>query len=152
MHTCFFIGHQDAPDSIQKRLNETAEHLVSHCRVTEFIVGHYGNFDRMAVIAVQRAIQGFPEKEVIAYLLEPYFPGDRQIIVPHYFEDIYYPAGMETVPKRFCIQRANQKALNSADYLVAYVCREGGNAAKLLRSAKRLERQGNMTVINIAQK
>lgn len=150
MHTCFFIGHHDAPDSIQKRLNETVEHLVSDCCVTEFIVGHYGNFDRMAVEAIQRAIQRFPEKEVIAFLLEPYFPGDRQIIVPHYFEDIYYPAGMETVPKRFCILRANQKALNSADYLVAYVRREGGNSATLLRSAKRLERQGNMTVINIA--
>lgn len=149
MYTCFFIGHSDAPGSIQEQLNETVERLARECHVTRFVVGHYGSFDRMAVLAVQRVIQRCPEKEILAELLEPYFPGDREILVPHYFDGIYYPAGMETVPERFCIERANRKALAGAHYLVAYVCREGGSAAKLLRSAERMERKGYLHIVNL---
>lgn len=151
MFTCFFIGHCDAPGSIQEQLNETVAYLVKEHHVTDFIVGHYGNFDRMATIAVQRAIRCYPERELIAELLEPYFPGDRKLTVPLYFDGIYYPKGMENVPKRFCIEKANRKALEQANWLVAYVCREGGNAAKLLRTARRWEKQGAITVINLGE-
>ena len=40
MNTCFFIGHQDAPQSVMPQLLDTLEYLVTQCRVTDFIVGH----------------------------------------------------------------------------------------------------------------
>ena len=151
MRTCFFIGHRDAPGALQERLYETIVHLVMNCHVDHFIVGHYGDFDRLAIAAVQRVIREYPEKEIIADLLEPYFPGDRELLVPHYFDDIFYPEGMETVPPRYCIEKANQKALDEADVLVAYVIRSGGNSAKLLRRARRREKEGSMLVINLGE-
>lgn len=151
MYACFFIGHRDAPQYIQNKLYDTVLHLVMDCHVTQFVVGHYGEFDRMATAVVQRVIREHPEKEIQAFVLEPYFPGDRELTVPHYFDDIWYPEGMETVPKRFCIEKANQKALDASDYLIAYVIRSGGSSAKLLSRAERQAKTGRLRVINLAE-
>ena len=151
MSTCFFIGHRDAPESVQEKLNETVNRLVKEFRVTDFIVGHYGEFDRMAVRAVQQAVCLFPEKELNAEMLEPYFLDGQYGLLPHYFDGYYYPGGLETVPRRYCIEKANQLTLDQADFLVAYVVRDGGNAAKLLRRARKMEKKGYMKVINLAQ-
>lgn len=151
MFTCFFIGHRDATQTIQDELYETVVHLVKECHVDHFIVGHYGEFDRMATSVVQRVIQEYPEKAIIAEILEPYFPGERELPVPVYFEGTYYPEGMEMVPLRFCIEKANQKALEESDVLVAYVTHSGGNAAKLLRRARREAKIGCLTVINLGE-
>lgn len=150
MYTCFFIGHRDAPKSIQEKLNETVGHLVREHYVTDFVVGHYGDFDRMAISAVQNAICAYPEKELVAVILEPYFLDENFGLLPHHFDRHYYPNGLETVPKRYCIEKANQLALDQADYLVAYVSRDGGNAAKLLRRARRMEKKGYIKVFNLA--
>lgn len=34
MNTCFFIGHRDAPSSIQEQLNEIVLYLAKLCDVT----------------------------------------------------------------------------------------------------------------------
>lgn len=151
MRTCFFIGHRDAPSSVQNQLNETVEYLVKNCHVTGFVVGHYGDFDRMAISAVQRVICNYPEKELFAEILEPYLLDDRHGLLPHYFGGFYYPEGLETAPKRYCIEKANQLTLDQMDYLICYVTHDGGNAAKLLRRAKRMEKKGYIKVYNLAQ-
>ena len=151
MKTCFFIGHREVPGEVQGLLDAVVERLVLEDRVSEFIVGRYGDFDRMAVCAVQKVIREHPEREVTALMLEPYFPGDRDILVPHYFDAPYYPEGLETVPRRYCIEKANQKALDMADVLVVWVCRDGGNAAKILRRGRRREKQGDLQIINLAE-
>lgn len=151
MSTCFFIGHQDAPDTIRPKLQEVLDILVTKKHVTDFIVGHYGNFDRMAISTIQQTIIRYPEKELLAELLEPYFLDGIQRPLPHYFDGFYYPEGLESVPKRYCIEKANQLALDQADFLVTYVCRESGNAAKLLRRAKRMAKIGHLSIINLAE-
>lgn len=149
MKRCFLIGHRDAPWQLQERLDAVVEELVTAGEVSEFIVGRYGNFDRMATIAIQRAMERNPDREITALVLEPYFPGEREILIPRGFRDFYYPEGMESVPARFCIEKANRKALEISDCLVAYVVRDGGNAAKLYRAAKRREKQGGIRVIEL---
>ena len=52
MKSCFFIGHREASEEIFSALTEAVEHHIVHCGVTEFIVGNYGGFDRMAARAV----------------------------------------------------------------------------------------------------
>lgn len=52
MNSCFFIGHREASEDILPALTEAVEcHIVDY-GVTEFIVGYYGGFDRMAAKAV----------------------------------------------------------------------------------------------------
>lgn len=149
MRTCFFIGHRDAPESIQIRLTETVEALVRGHSIAECIVGYHGEFDRMATVAIQEAKKNHPE--LFAYRLLPYHPTECQLPVPELFDDTYYPMGLETVPRRYAIKRANRAVLEESDYLVCYVCRAGGNAAELLRHAKRMEKKGWIKIINLAE-
>lgn len=52
MNSCFFIGHREASEDILPALTEAViQHIVDY-GVTEFIVGSYGGFDRMAAKAV----------------------------------------------------------------------------------------------------
>ena len=55
MKSCFFLGHRDAPDNIRDTLDEAIERHITEYGVTEFFVGHYGRFDRMAQAALVRA-------------------------------------------------------------------------------------------------
>lgn len=149
MGTCFFIGHRDAPQSVYPVLLDTLECLATRHQVTHFIVGHYGDFDRMAISAIQNVICNHPETEIVAEILEPYFLDRSDTLLPYHFAGFCFPEGTETVPKRFCIEKANQLVLDYADYLVAYVAREGGNAAKLLRRAKKRASMGSLHIIRL---
>lgn len=150
MKSCFFIGHHDAPNSVQGRLNQEVERLVTMCDVTQFVVGYHGNFDHMATIAVQKVKAR--QSELYAYRLIPYHPAEVSVPIPELFDDTYYPFGLETVPRRYAIPRANRLALKKSDYLIAYVNWDGGNSAALLRRARTLEKKGDLKVINLAEK
>lgn len=74
--------------------------------VTEFIVGQYGGFDKLAARAVIDAKK--THLEVTLTLLLPYHPAERPIDVPQGFDGTYYPPDMERVPRRVTIVRANR--------------------------------------------
>ena len=58
---CFFIGHGDAPETVMPRLLQAVEtHIVTY-GVQEFVVGHYGNFDRLAAQAVRQLKKQHPQ-------------------------------------------------------------------------------------------
>ena len=46
--SCFFIGHREASEEIYPALYAAVEQHILEYGVTEFIVGHYGGFDRLA--------------------------------------------------------------------------------------------------------
>lgn len=148
MYACYFIGHRDAPSSIQDKLNETVDHLVRSCSVTEFSVGNHGSFDTMATIAVQQIKRKRPE--VHAYRLLYYHPTDKPVFLPDHFDDLYYPLELAGVPPRYAIEKANRLMLEKCDYLIAYVSRSGGSAAKILTRGKQYEKHGGIKVINLA--
>ena len=52
MKSCFFIGHREASSEILPALQNAVEQHIVEYGVTEFIVGHYGGFDRLAARAV----------------------------------------------------------------------------------------------------
>lgn len=147
MYTCFFIGHRDAPSSVQEALDETVEYLWKQCDVTEFVVGHHGNFDNMAISAVNKAKLRHPDLD--AYLLLETYTPHGTVYLPEMFDNFYLPEGIETVHPRYAIEKANRMMLKESDFLVAYVNRDGGNAAKILRSAKRQVKEG-LHIINLA--
>lgn len=117
--SCFFIGHRYADERIYEKLLAAVDTHISAYGVTDFLVGHYGDFDRMAARAVAEARRAHPG--ISLTMLLPYYPEDHVISVPPIFDGTFYPPGMEFCPKRYAIVRANQYAIEHSDYLIAYV-------------------------------
>ena len=117
--SCFFIGHRYADERIYEKLLAAVDTHISEYGVTDFLVGHYGDFDRMAARSVAEARRAHPGISLTMML--PYYPEDRVISVPPIFDGTFYPPGMEFCPKRYAIVRANQYAIEHSDYLIAYV-------------------------------
>ena len=131
---CFFIGHRDTPETVKPVLQEAVvQHIVEY-GVTEFLVGRYGAFDRMAAECVISAKKQHPQ--VLLTLLLPYHPGERKVTLPVGFDGSLYPPGQENVPRRVAIVRANHYAVNISDYLIAYVKYPGSNAKNILDYGK----------------
>lgn len=144
---CFFIGHRDAPDALAPLLQKVVDTLVAEQGVTEFIVGHYGAFDRMAARAVLRVKVQHPE--IALLLLLPYHPAECRGSLPEGYDMAYFPEGLERVPRRLAIVRANREMINRAVYLIAYARYPGSNARKLVEYARSREKKGLLTVWNL---
>lgn len=135
--TCFFIGHREAPESIYPELARTVEQLIGQ-GVTDFYVGHYGNFDRLAARAVIAAKRQHPEMRLT--LLLPYHPAEREVILSSGFDGSLYPPGMEEVPRRLAIPRANRWMVEQCIHLVAYVTHPASNARKVVEWGRKLRK------------
>lgn len=142
-NTCFFIGHREAPDRLLSVLEQEVERHITEYGVTAFTVGQYGGFDALATQAVKKARERHPS--VSLALLLPYHPYERSIEMPKGFDCTYYPLGMENIPKRLAIVRANRCMVDTSDYLIAYAWYPG-NARKLLEYAQRRENCGLLHV------
>ena len=150
MKSCFFIGHTEASSEILPALTEAVEHHISQYGVTEFFVGNYRGFDRMAAHAVIAAKNQHPT--ISLHMLIPYHPAERPIEPPPGFDDTFYPPNMETVPRRLAIVRANRYMVAHTDYLIAYVWHPASNARNILEYAQRRALQNRITVTVLSKK
>lgn len=149
MKDCFFIGHRDTPDSILPELDRAIERCITEGGIRSFIVGQYGNFDRLAAHALREAKKRHPD--ISLFLLIPYHPADRPVEAPPGFDGTYYPEGMESVPKKLAIVRANRFMADHCDCLIAYSRHPASNARELLEYARKRERKGLIYVENLAE-
>ena len=133
MKSCFFIGHRDASPEVFPALVEAVERHIMEYGVTEFVVGHYGSFDRMAARSVMKAKGRHPD--ITLTMLLPYHPAERPVSLPPGFDNSFYPPGMETVPRKLAILRANRYMVEHTDYLIAFVWHPGSNARDLVEYA-----------------
>ena len=117
--------------------------------VSSFVVGHYGQFDTLAGQAVMETKKRHPEVSLI--LLLPYQNSGRPTIPPEGFDSTFYPFGMERVPPRAAIPRANQYMVDHSDFLIAYVWHTGSNSRKILEAALKRQERGLTRVTNLAQ-
>ena len=145
MKSCFFIGHREATSELIPQLKEIVEQLVSE-GVTEFVVGRYGGFDRVAAGAVRRAKACHPH--IILTMLIPYHPAERHVELPPEFDGSFYPPGMENVPRRLAILKANRYMVDNVDVLVAYAWHPASNAQELLQYA---QIRGHIRIIRIGE-
>ena len=149
MSTCFFIGYHNAPESVRPLLDEAVERHITDYGVTRFLVGHYGAFDAMSAGAVIRAKQEHPEVELL--LLLPYHPTERPAALTAGFDGSYYPEGMEHVPRRLAIVRANEYVIRHVcDYLVAYDRFLATKTHDFVELALQREKKGLIHVTNLA--
>lgn len=80
-------------------LERTVEALITH-GVTEFFVGGYGGFGRLAAGAVIRAKRSHPH--ITLELLLPYHPSERPIEPPNGFDGTFYPPRHGVRPAQTC--------------------------------------------------
>ena len=121
------------------------EKHISEYGVTEFIVGRYGDFDHLAARAVIALKAQYPQ--IILSLLIPYHPAERPIETPQGFDNTYHPPGMEKIPRRLAIVRANRYVVDHVDYLIAYAWHAASNARNLVEYAQRR----NIKITNLGQ-
>lgn len=148
MEICFFIGHREAGEGLLPALTAAIERHITEYGVTSFMVGRYGNFDKLAARAVIDAKKRHPE--VTLTLLLPYHPFDRPIPTPEGFDGTFYPPGMETVPKRVAIPHANRYMAGHSSHLIAYAWHPASNAREILEAALKRQKRGEMRVTNLA--
>lgn len=141
---CFFIGHRETTTDIFPSLLYAIEQHICEYSVTEFYIGNYGGFDRIAARAVKQLKVKYPQIKL--FLVTPYHPADRHVELPEGFDEIFLPMGMENTPKRVAIVKANHLMVDYVDYLVAYVWHPGSNSSKLLEYAQKKEIRGELTV------
>ena len=84
-------------------------------------------------------------------MLLPYHPYDRPTPTPPGFDGTFYPPGMETVPKRAAIVRANRYMVEHSNYLIAYAWHPASNALDLIEYARRYEKQGLLTITTLSK-
>lgn len=96
MSACFFIGHRECGERMLPVLAQEVERHITEHGVTEFVVGHYGGFDRLAASAVREAKKRHPE--ITLTLLLPYHPHDQFIPVPESFDGTFYPPAWRPYP------------------------------------------------------
>jgi hypothetical protein len=125
-------------------LADEVERHITEYGVEDFVVGQYGRFDSLAARAVKDAKQR--HLEVTLTLLLPYHPFDRPVQTPPGFDGTFYPPGMEKVPKRVAIVRANRYMADHSDYLIAYAWQPASNARTLVEYAQKKEQQGRIHV------
>lgn len=142
--SCFFIGHRETSEEIYPVLYAAVEQHILEYGVTKFIVGHYGGFDRLATSAVKEAKHFYPEVKLT--LLLPYYPAERSIPTLDGFDGTFYPPGMESVPRKAAIIRANRYVVDHVDYLIAYVWHPASNARELAEYAESREKKGSLII------
>ena len=130
--TVTFCGHRDVPEPelIKIWLNQTIEELI-HEGADRFLLGGYGQFDRLAASVVRKQKERYPA--IRSVLVLPYL--DRKHDASLYDESIYPP--LETVPRRFAISRRNKYMIDMADYVIAFVTHDFGGAYTSLCYAQR---------------
>lgn len=144
MKRCFLIGSRQAGEEVWPALCQAVEEHVRAGLAEEFWVGQYGGFDRMAARALRQAKQAHPELRL--YLLLAYYrPGKAQPL-PEGFDGSIYPPGMERVPRRVAIPRANRYAVDQADCLIACVRDPTGNTRALAEYALARQKRGGLQV------
>lgn len=127
-----FCGHAEIAqsDDVRNWLISTIEPLIADGADT-FYLGGYGAFDSLAAAVLRELKKTYRHIQIVwvlAYL-------NRNTEATGY-DSTLYPE-LEEVPPRFAISRRNERMVDMADVVVAYVTHGWGGAAKTLEYAKR---------------
>ena len=136
--TCFLIGNRYTPGNVRKNLADVVEKHIIEYGVRIFTVGHYGNFDSMAQSVLKDTKKQYTDLEL--YLLAPYALSQK-IETPKGFNGIFYPDGLENIPFRLAILKANRYMIKNSDYLISY-CHHIGNTRNIVEYAQKREKKG----------
>ena len=146
MKTCTFFGHRDAPTNYTYELKNILIDLVDNEGVDTFLVGNNGRFDSMVLSILKEFASVY--KHITYDVVVSKMPGKKELEKYSNYdcEHTMYPFILETTPPRFAIDARNKWMVQQADYVVTYVVKNYGGAAKFKEYA---EKKGKK-VINLA--
>ncbi len=144
MSMCFMTGHAEAPSELLPQIMEMARRLIEEWDVTQFVVGRYGNFDRLAAQAVRLLKERYSHIQLV--MLLPYYSAHQKVKISNGFDGTLYPESLETVPRRYAIVKANRLAINGAEHLILYQCYNVGNTYRLMKYAQSIEKRGKLHI------
>ena len=124
--TCCFFGHREVTHNIRDRLTAIIEKLITEDGVTEFYVGHQGQFDSMVYSVLKEFKAKYPQIRYAVVLA--YMPDEH--IMEVYGENTLFPDGLERVPNKFAISKRNDCMIQQSGFAVCYVHKIMGSAAK----------------------
>ena len=139
MKSCTFFGHRDCPETIKPKIHVAVVNLIENHGVTMFYVGNQGNFDRMVRSVLKEVTTAYPGVGYAVVLA--YMPSAKVANLSEDFSDSMLPEGIETVPKRYAISWRNKWMIDHADYVVTYLVRLQGGAAKFVALAQKRKKQ-----------
>ena len=148
MNACTFCGHSrlyGQIDDVKDKCLTIVEGLVVSGAADCFLVGNYGDFDSIAASVCLTLKRKYPQISV--NLVIPYYRPHLDDFTKERYNKFDYviSPGLEEVPYKYRITKANEYMVNQADTVIAYVKYDGG-AAKTLAYAKRHNKQ----IINLA--
>lgn len=137
---CCFAGHSKiyTDKSIEIKVYEKCEELITKADVTTFWVGNYGAFDHLAAKIVRQLKEKYSHIELDLVL--PYITETINNYKESYYEkyDYLLMADIpENTPTRYRILKCNQYMVDCSNYLIAYVNYSFGGAVKTLEYAQR---------------
>ncbi len=135
--TCCFFGHREVTHNIRDKLTSIIEKLITEDGVTDFYVGHQGQFDTMVYSVLKELKAKCPQIRYTVVLA--YLPDEH--IKELYGEDTIFPDGLETVPKKFAISKRNDRMIGQSGFAVCYVHKITGGAAKFREKAEKRKLQ-----------
>ena len=135
MSCCTFFGHRDCPGTVRPGLRAVVAELIETRGVDEFYVGRQGAFDAIAWSVLRELGEEYPHIRCTVVLER--LPGRGEGLGGLDFSQTIFPEGLETAPPRLAILRRNQWMLAQADYVVTYITRGWGGAARFAQQAVR---------------
>lgn len=144
MRICTFCGHSKLSATyteVKGALQSIVPHLMQEEGYDCFLVGNYGQFDRLAASVCLAQKQEHPFVRVC--LVIPYYRPKLDSYEKEYharFDSVIVPA-LEDVPYQYRIVRANEYMVDRAETVIAYVNTPIGGAAKTLAYAKRKKKR-----------
>ena len=131
--TCCFFGHREVTHNIRDRLTAIIEKLITEDGVTEFYVGHQGQFDNMVYSVLKELKAKYPQIRYTVVLA--YMPDEH--IKDVYGNDTLFPDGLETVPRKYAISKRNAWLIQHSGFAVCYVHKITGGAVKFREKAEK---------------
>ena len=147
-NSCFFIGHRDSPAEIKPLLLQAIEKHITEYGVSDFYVGHHGNFDGYVAAALCEMKKRYPH--IKAYLSLAYHPSIQKVDLPKGFDSTIYLEGQENSPPRYAITNRNKQMVRDVGYLIAYSRYITDGSHNLLNYAKAKEKKGQLVITNLA--
>lgn len=147
---CCFIGHSLITDpNTENKIIKTAESLITDDNVNEFWVGKRGDFDHLAVSAIQTLKKKYPQIRlirVVSYHSEILREHDTMNKIR--YDETIISNIPEKTPMKFRIIKTNEFMVDNSDFLICFVKFSWGGAYRTYEYAKRNRRIGIINICN----
>lgn len=132
---CFLFGHRVITEPIEDSLEKAIDRSIVEFQITKFMVGNYGEFDKLCARKLQKAKEKYPHIHIYSALA--YYPEKNKWKSPEKFDGFYFPDGQERVPPKAAIPKLNSYLVDTSDLIICYVSYISNGAYSVLRYAQK---------------